>query len=56
MDKILVSVLVNRDSGKSYTWNTLFDATNDVALGCVASLSQPDNKSFELTKVPDNTL
>ncbi len=26
MDKLLVSVLGNRNSGKSYTWNTLFDA------------------------------
>lgn len=25
MDKLLVSVLGNRDSGKSHTWNTLFD-------------------------------
>lgn len=27
MDKLLVSVLGNRDSGESHTWNTLFDGT-----------------------------
>ncbi len=27
MDKLLVSVLGHRNSGKSFTWNTLFDAT-----------------------------
>lgn len=27
MEKLLIAVLGNRNSGKSYTWNTLFDST-----------------------------
>jgi len=27
MDKLLITILGNRDSGKSHTWNTLFGAT-----------------------------